>query len=63
VRERGTKKPAKQSITDPGLAAAARELRDRWLEQINGTAYPSQGKYEVGSLIEAKPARVKLLAA
>ena len=33
---------------DPALVAAARELRDRWLEQVNAgpMALPS-GKYEV----------------
>jgi hypothetical protein len=34
---------------DPRLVAAARELRDRWLEQVNAdpSALSSQGKYDV----------------
>ena len=49
------KKPAKQRIADPTLAAAARELRDRWLEQINATPTESRGKYAVGRLIASEP--------
>jgi hypothetical protein len=29
------------------LAAAARELRDRWLEQVNATPLVSQAKYDL----------------
>ena len=47
----------------PKFAAAARELRDRWLEQVNATPIESRGRYEVGRLIEQKPAPVRLLAA
>jgi hypothetical protein len=28
---------------DPKLVAAARELRDRWLEKVNGVAWSSCG--------------------
>jgi hypothetical protein len=59
------KKPVKQCTVDPKFAAAARELRDRWLEQVNATPIVPRGRYEVGRLIEggvrAKP--VNLLAA
>jgi GNAT superfamily N-acetyltransferase len=46
---------------DPKFAAAARELRDRYLEQINrGAIVPqSQGKYEVSRQLQAAPAQVK----
>jgi len=41
---------------DPRLVAAARELRDRWLEQVNAgdaAALPAgRGKYEVSRAIE-----------
>jgi Acetyltransferase (GNAT) family len=32
---------------DPRLVAAARELKDRWLEQVNATPLIGTGKYEV----------------
>ena len=45
--EKKRKKP--KAKNDPKLAAAARELRDRWLEQINSGQYlpTGNGKYEV----------------
>jgi hypothetical protein len=51
---------------DPKLVAAARELRDRWLEHVNTgqTLIESSGKYDV--VRQALPAPVvpaKLLAA
>src|SRR4051794_24826666 len=38
---------------DPRHVAAARELRDRWLEQVNSGQYQPQfaGKYEVGTTL------------
>ena len=43
---------------DPKQIAAARELRDRYLEQINANAaaLTDQCKYDVSRRIEAKPA-------
>jgi hypothetical protein len=40
---------------DPKLVAAARELRDRWLERVNSDplALPSHGKYEVSKELSA----------
>jgi hypothetical protein len=38
---------------DPKLVAAARELRDRWLEQVNATPVLAQGKYDVSRQREA----------
>lgn len=40
---------------DPRHVAAARELRDRWLEQVNAGSYAveAQGKYDVGRIIGA----------
>ena len=42
--------PARKN--DPKLVAAARELRDRWLEEVNAGRYlpVGRGKYEVGTL-------------
>ena len=37
---------------DPRLVSAARELRDRWLEQVNATPLIGHGKYEVTRMIE-----------
>jgi len=59
---------------DPRLVAAARELRDRWLEQVNSGEHPQEasGKYDVsrtlgsvegGRQIERRPAgRVSAVA-
>jgi hypothetical protein len=46
-------KKAKQR-NDPRLVAAARELKDRWLEQVNGGMYlpMGNGKYEVSRLVQ-----------
>jgi hypothetical protein len=32
---------------DPKYVAAARELRDRWLERVNATPLVAEGKYDV----------------
>jgi hypothetical protein len=45
------KKPKQKN--DPRLVAAARELKDRWLEQLNATPLLPCGKYEVGRTVEA----------
>ena len=44
-------KPTKPK-TDPRLIAASRELRDRWLEQVNATPTATAGKYAVSRRIE-----------
>ena len=52
--KRGANAPAKpKQKNDPRLVAAARELRDRWLEQVNATPLLPQGKYEVFRPIDA----------
>ena len=38
---------------EPRLVAAARELRDRWLEQVNARPLLASGKYDVSRVIEA----------
>jgi hypothetical protein len=40
---------------DPKLVAAARELRDRWLEQVNAGSVVAQalGRYDVGRELPA----------
>jgi hypothetical protein len=55
------KREPKQKVkNDPRLVAAARELRDRWLEQVNAdpSALSSQGKYEVSRAI-AEAAQIR----
>ena len=49
--KRGPKRKVKN---DPKLVAAARELRDRWLEHVNagGATLPSRGKYDVALPVE-----------
>jgi GNAT superfamily N-acetyltransferase len=46
--------PKKRVKNDPRLVAAARELRDRWLEQVNATPVLSHGKYDVSRALEAR---------
>ncbi len=46
------KREAKKN--DPRLVAAARELRDRWLEQVNATPLLPQGKYDVSRTLVAR---------
>ena len=63
-----TKKPKAEKIkrkADPKLISAARELRDRWLEQVNSGAnqLPASGKYEIGRSLEGSIKTVKQLAA
>jgi hypothetical protein len=43
------KEPRKKMKNDPRLVAAARELRDRWLEEVNAGAamLVGNGKYDV----------------
>lgn len=42
---------------DPRLVAAARELRDRWLERVNAdpSIFESNGKYDVGRALPSPP--------
>ena len=49
VVEQPKKEKRKKVKNDPRYVAAARELRDRWLEQVNGGGVViSGGKYELG---------------
>lgn len=50
-----TPAPKVKAKNDPRLIAAARELRDRWLEQINDTPLVEFGKYEVNRLLPTVP--------
>ncbi len=56
-----TAKPKRQKVKpDPAQVAAARELRDRWLEKVNAPGgasrmIPSQGKYEVSKQFGPPP--------
>jgi len=45
---------------DPKLVAAARELRDRWLEHVNAgeTLIEGAAKYDVSRVIAAPPASI-----
>jgi hypothetical protein len=49
----GTPTPRKKN--DPKLVAAARELRDRWLEKVNSGLYlpQAEGKYEISRQLAA----------
>jgi hypothetical protein len=48
---------------DPKLIAAARELRDRWLEQVNATPLPSHGKYDITRALSASTTPIAALPA
>jgi hypothetical protein len=54
VAERVKAEPKPKMKNDPRLVAAARELRDRWLEQVNATPLLSCGKYDVSRFIETR---------
>jgi hypothetical protein len=54
IEEKAEKKEKKPKVkNDPQLVAAARELKDRWLEQVNGGMHlpMAAGKYEVSRAI------------
>lgn len=56
------KTPARRR-NDPKLIAAARELRDRYIEQINQGLLPppgARGKYEVGRALAAAPTALRV---
>jgi hypothetical protein len=54
VVEKPKKEPKAKVKLDPRLKEAARELKDRWLEQVNNGLYlpEARGKYEVSRAIE-----------
>ena len=49
-KEKPKRQPKPKVKNDPKLVAAARELRDRWLEKVNSGEYlfEAAGKYDVG---------------
>jgi hypothetical protein len=51
-KEDAQRQPKPRMKNDPRLVAAARELRDRWLEQVNQTPLLCCGKYEVSRRLE-----------
>ncbi len=63
------RQPKPKVKNDPRLIAAARELRDRWLERVNATPVLGNGKYDVSRALaadvqpEVKIPQVKILAA
>jgi hypothetical protein len=62
VEEKVVKKEKRQTKNDPRLVAAARELKDRWLEQVNAGLYLPEavGKYEVSRLVSEREGRAEL---
>lgn len=57
------KKKREKAKHDPKLVAAARELRDRWLEQVNNATLRRRGKYDVSRVIAAqeRPSRMHVM--
>ena len=56
--EKPKREPKVKQKNDPRLIAAARELRDRWLEQVNATPLLASGKYDVSRAIETSAGEV-----
>jgi hypothetical protein len=59
--EQGRREPRPKAKNDPKLVAAARELRDRWLERVNAdpSALLPHGKYDVSKeLTAAQPKEI-----
>ncbi|MCI0365362.1 MAG: hypothetical protein L0219_15950 [Phycisphaerales bacterium] len=57
------KRPREKFQNDPKMVEAARELRDRYIEQINaGLLLPPSacGKYDVSRQLEAAPSAMKV---
>jgi hypothetical protein len=56
VGEKPKREKKPKAKNDPKLVAAARELRDRWLEHINSGAklLDAQGKYDVSRQLESR---------
>ena len=56
------REPRPKAKNDPKLVAAARELRDRWMEEVNSGRYlpESQGKYEVSRQIAVRDQRAAI---
>ena len=52
--------PKRRVKNDPRLVAAARELRDRWLEEVNAGRFlpASNGKYDVSKALAAPTVEV-----
>jgi hypothetical protein len=66
VKEPKPKRPkAPKAKNDPKLIAAARELRDRWLEEVNAGRYLPGGaaKYEVNRSLPPPQSPQRMLAA
>ncbi len=65
VKQAKPKAQRVKRMCDPRLVSAARELRDRWLEQVNSSPPILRGKYEVARQIEANVAsrELQLIAA
>src|SRR5438105_826962 len=56
--EKPKREPRPRAKNDPKLVAAARELRDRWMEEINSGRYlpAASGKYEMSRVLEERAA-------
>ncbi|HEV7300795.1 MAG TPA: hypothetical protein VGN72_15625 [Tepidisphaeraceae bacterium] len=51
----------KAKKADPRLIAAARELRDRWLDEVNAGRFVGQGKYDVTRVMSGSEGTVRAL--
>jgi hypothetical protein len=61
AQEKPARAPRKKVKHDPRLVAAARELRDRWLEQVNATPLLSHGKYDITRALSANTTPIAAL--
>jgi hypothetical protein len=64
ANQKAPREKRKAVKNDPRLVAAARELRDRWVERVNAdpTALLPHAKYEVGRALVAQAAPLQIAA-
>jgi hypothetical protein len=63
IEEKVEPKEKKAAVkNDPRLVAAARELKDRWLEQLNATPLLARGKYDVSRALPDTRTTVKVIS-
>ncbi len=56
--DQAPREPRKKKKNHPDLIAAARQLRDRWLEQVNAMPLMGQGKYDVSKALAVPTVKV-----
>jgi hypothetical protein len=60
AKEKSKREKKPKQKNDPKLVAAARELRDRWLEQVNAHPILAHGKYDATRMVQESTQRERL---